>query len=93
MAPRRIYTRSNPDPDPLKVVEDPKRILRKKKSKIDSGIPLISRSVSLLKEGVISVDDLQFDIKFEHSLFRSKLDSYLSQIVFYQERSNTFMPS
>ena len=74
------------------MIEDPERILRKKKNKIDSSIPLISRSVSFPKEGVISVDDLQLDIKFEHSLFRSKSNSDLSQIIFYQEIFNTYIP-
>ena len=59
----------------------------------DTGIPLINRSISFPKEGVISVEDLEFDEKFEQSLFRSKSDSDLSQIVFYQERFNTFIPS
>ena len=45
------------------------------------------------KEGVISVDYLQFDIKFEKSLFRSKLDSNLTQIVFDQEIFHTFIPN
>ena len=95
MAPRRIYTRRNPNPDPdlPKVVEDPERILRNKKSNIDSGIPLTNRSMSLHEEGFISVDDLEFDLKFEHSIFRSKLDSNLSQIVFDQGRFNTFIPN
>ena len=74
------------------MVEDPEIILRKKRNKIDLGIPLISRSISLLKEGVISVDDLQFDMKFEHSLFTSNLNSDLSQIVFDRERFNTYIP-
>ena len=45
------------------------------------------------KEGVISVEDLEFDEKFELSLFRSKSDSYLNQIVFDLERINTFVPN
>ena len=95
MAPRTIYTRRNPDPDPNppKVVEDPERILRRKKRKVDSGIPLISRSVSFPKEGFISVDYLQFYMKFEQSLFKSKLDSDLVQIVFHHGIFNTFIPN
>ena len=95
MAPRRIYTRSNPNLDPNlpEVVEDPERILKNKKTKIDSGNPSINRSISFPEEGFISVDDLEFDLKFEHSLFRSESDSDLSQIVFDQGRFNTFIPS
>ena len=67
--------------------------MRKKKSKIDLGVPLMNRSISLPKEGVISVDDLQFDIKFEHSLFRSKSNSNLSHTIFYLEKFKSFIPS
>ena len=53
----------------------------------------LNRSVSLPKEGVISVEDLEFDKKFDLYLFKSKLDWYLSQIVFDIERFNTFIPT
>ena len=73
MAPKKIYTRKNHDPNQiLESVEDPEKLLRKKKIQVDAGIPLINRSISLPKEGVISFEDLEFDEKFELSLFRSK---------------------
>lgn len=59
------------------MVEDPKKLLRKKKSQNGIGISL-NRSVSLPKEGVISVEDLEFDEKFELYLF---------------ERFNIFIPT
>ena len=92
MAPKKIYTKKNLDPNPiLELVEDPEKLLRKKKAHNDIGISL-NRSTSLPKEGVISVEDFEFDEKFELSLFRSKSDSDLTQIVFDLERSNTFIP-
>jgi hypothetical protein len=93
MAPKKIYTRNNPDPTPiLELVEDPEKLLRKKKIQDDTGIPLINRSISLPKEGVISVEDLEFDEKFELSLFTSKSDSYSNQTIFDLEKFNTFVP-
>ena len=81
MAPKKIYTRKNHDPNPiLELVEDPEKLLRKKKARNGTSISL-NRSISLPKEGVISVEDLEFDEKFEQSLFKSKSDSYLNQIV------------
>ena len=80
---KKIYTRKNLDPNPIsKLVDDPKRLLRNKKIQVDIGIPLIDRSISLPKEGVISVEDLEFDEKFELSLFISKSNLDLNQIVF-----------
>lgn len=94
MAPKKIYTRKNPNPNPIpELVEDLEKLLRKKKIQVDNGIPLINISISLPKEGVISVEDLEFDEKFELSLFRSKSNSDLNQIVFYLERFNIFIPS
>ena len=60
MAPKKIYTRKNPHPNSIsELVEDPKRLLRKKKIQVDIGIPLIDRSISFPKEGVISVEYLE----------------------------------
>ena len=92
MAPKKIYTRKNPNPNPiLELVEDPEKLLRKKKVQNGTGISL-NTSISLPKEGVISVEDLEFDEKFELSLFKSKSESNLSQIVFDIEIFKTFVP-
>ena len=72
------------------MAEDLEKLLRKKKAQNDIGISL-NRSISFPKEGVISVEDLEFDEKFELSLFKSKSDSNLNQIVFDIERFNTFI--
>lgn len=82
MAPKKIYTRKNLDPNPIfELVQDPKKLLRRKKVQNDIGISL-NKSTSFPKEGVISVEELEFDENFELSLVRSKLDSNLTQIVF-----------
>ena len=66
-------------------------MLGKKKTHDDTSISL-NRSISLPKERVISVENLEFDEKLELSLFRSKSDSDLTQIFFDLERFNTFIP-
>ena len=60
---------------------------------METGISFLHRSISFPKEGVISVDDIQFDEKFELSLFESRVYSDLSQVVFDQEKFNSFIPS
>lgn len=74
------------------MVEDPERLLRKKKIQVDTSIPLIDRSIPLPKEGDISVEYLEFDENFEQSLVISKSDSDLNQIVFDLEIFNNFIP-
>ena len=94
MAHKNIYKRKNHDPNLIpELVEDPEKLLRKKKIQVDAGIPLINRSISFPKEGFISVEYLEFDEEFEQSLFISKSDSYLNQIVFDLERFHTFIAS
>ena len=82
IAPNNIYTRKNLDPNPnLEQVEDLEKLPRKMKIQVDAGIPLINRSISFPKEGVITFEYFEFDEKFELSLFISKSYSYLNQKV------------
>ena len=48
--------------------------------------------MSFPKGGVKIIDDLEFDIKFEQSLFRSKSKSDLTEIVFDKKKFQTFIP-
>ena len=54
--------------------------------------PLLTRSISLSEEVVETLDDLQFDFKFQHSLFRSKSDSYMSLVIVDIPTLLTFVP-
>ena len=74
------------------MVEGPEKLLRKKKAQNGTCISL-NRSVSLPKEGVISVEDLQFDVKFELYLFKSKSESNLDHTVFDIEIFKTLVPT
>jgi len=72
LAPKRThYTRANPDPNPATIVDDPKRILRKPK-----GVETQGSSIQLIQENSLpkelsSLEDIQFDLSFELSLFRT----------------------
>jgi len=82
MAPRNIYTQSHPDPNAPKVVNNPARLIRKKifiESQA-SNYPL-PRSNSLL-ESFITVEDIEFYLPFDHSLFRNKSESFAPKTVF-----------
>ena len=54
------------------------KILTKSTSKGGKETFQLPKSTSLLAEGVESIDELIFDLKFEHSLFKSKFEPDLS---------------
>jgi hypothetical protein len=84
LAPKNVYTRSHPNLEPATVVDDPKKLLRKKNILEGFGnhCPL-HRSNSFL-EKLVSIQDLEFDISFEKSLFRTKSDSFVSETMLDQ---------
>ena len=63
-----------------------------KKQLEESQPPILERTVSLETDSVKTIDDLKFDLKFEHSLFDSKSYSNLSEVVIDIPRLNTFIP-
>ena len=78
------YTISNPEPDPVDPVDDPEILFRRHRyqtPQIQSGLAPLVRSVSLPAK-LISLEDIPYDIKFELLLFKSKVETSLSDIVF-----------
>ena len=63
-----------------------------KKKLEESQPPILERIVSLETDSVKTIDDLKFDLKFKHSLFDSKSDSRLSEVVIDIPRLNTCIP-
>jgi len=51
---------------------DPEKLLHKREERAIDSFSFLDINLSLPKDGVKSIDDLDFDIKFEHILFRSK---------------------
>ena len=92
MVPKRIYTRANLDFNLPIAVENPERILRKSSSKVGKDTYQLYKSTSLLAKGVESIDEVTFDIKFEHSLFKSMFESDPSQIVLDPKIFNPITP-
>jgi len=92
LGPKRIYTRANLDPNPPITVENPKKIFRKSSSKVGKETYQLYKSTSLPPKGVESIDEVTFDLKFKHSLFKSKSESDLSQIVLDPKLFNPITP-
>ena len=58
LAPLRTrYTRQNPDPNPVKIVDSPKKLLGEIKKKNLSYSPLLTRSTSLSTEAMQIIPD------------------------------------
>jgi hypothetical protein len=81
MAPKRAYTRSHPDPEPVIEKDNPEQLL-KKKTIVEGSVrhnPL-QKSPSL-PEDLVSIKDLNFDIFFEQSMFKTKSDRFVAETV------------
>ena len=88
MAPKRIHTRIFLDPKPPKVVENPKRILRRGSIKVDKGIFHLQKSFYLPAKSVESIENISPDKETDQSLLRSKSTSELSQVTIGPEGLN-----
>ena len=82
------YTRKNPVPNLTKPIDDPENLLRERKKNNSPSSPLLKIYTYLSEEIVQTIEDLQF----EHSLFRSKSDSDLSQVIVDIPTLLTFIP-
>jgi hypothetical protein len=81
LAPKRAYNRSHPDPEPAIATDNPEQLLRKR--------TIVEGSIShsplqrspYFPEELVALQDLDFDILFEQSLFRTKSDSFVAETV------------
>jgi hypothetical protein len=67
-------------------VSDPEKIVHKRKEKPISPVLCLDRYLSFPKDGVTSIEDLDFDVKFEQTLFRTKSESCLNEVIFDKKR-------
>ena len=78
---KTYYTRSNSYPKPIFIVNNPNRIGKKKKQtkNLEAEVTLIT--VNSLPQELVSLQDIDFDQKFEHSLFKRKSENDLKTTV------------
>jgi hypothetical protein len=86
LAPKTIYTRENPVPNPTEPVYDLEKILCNTREKVPDPFYYLDKSMSLPKDDAQSIDDLEFDEFFEQTMFRSKSETNLDEIVFKHKR-------
>lgn len=93
MAHRGVYTRRNLDHNPPQILSSPEMLFRRRRrfpKKL--GVVHLWRPC-LVPKKVDYNDNIQFDIKFEQTLFRSKYESNVSDTIFDETRFKTFIPS
>jgi hypothetical protein len=84
VAPKRIHTRSHPDPDDIKVVDDPEKLIRKTSLAKSEGSSSPPPRGTSLPEKFVTIQDIQFDLPFHHSLFGTKSKSFVDETILYQ---------
>jgi hypothetical protein len=62
----------NHDPEPAVYVYDPEKLLHKRKERLTDPVCYLDKNLYLPKDEVKSIDDLDFDLLFEKTMFRSK---------------------
>jgi hypothetical protein len=67
-------------------VSDPEKLVHERKEKQIIPILCLDRYLSLPKDGVTSIEDLDFDVKFEQNLFKTKSESCLNEVIFEERR-------
>jgi hypothetical protein len=67
-------------------VSDPEKLVHKRKERPISPVFCLDKNLSLPKDGVKSIEDLDFDLKFEQTLFRTRSESSLNEIIFDEKR-------
>jgi len=60
---------------------------------LDHPFYYLDKNLSLPKDKVQSIDDLDFDILFKQTLFRSRSESYLNEIVFDEKKFQYLIPT
>jgi hypothetical protein len=84
--PKRNHSRSNLDPEATSHVSDPENLVCKRKENPVTPMFHPYRYLSLHKDGVTIIEYLYFDMKFEQSLFKTKYESRLREIIFDEKR-------
>ena len=67
LAPKKVYyTRSNPDPNPADIVDNPDQIGKNKKQTVSSETEVSLKRVDSLHKELVSLSDIEFDLNFEN---------------------------
>jgi hypothetical protein len=71
-------------------VSDPEKLVHKRKERKIGPIFCLDRYLSLPKDGLTSIEYLEFDVKFEQTLFITKSESCLNEVIFDEKKIPRF---
>jgi hypothetical protein len=83
----------NPDLEPTTSISDPEKFIHKIKERITDPVCYLDMNLSLPKYGVKSIDDLDFNLLLEQTLFRCRSESYLNEITFNEKKFQSLIPT
>jgi hypothetical protein len=82
LAPKKVYTRSHPDPEPAIVTDNPEQLLRKK-TVAEGSVSHTPFHKSLSFSGeLVTFQNPDFDTFSQQSLVRTRSDSFVTGIIF-----------
>jgi hypothetical protein len=67
-------------------VSDPEKLLHKRKEKTVESFSFLDINLSLPKDDLKSIGELDFDLKFQQTLFISRSESKLNEIIFDEKK-------
>jgi hypothetical protein len=86
MAHKKSHTRNNLDPEAAIAMSNLEKIVRKRKGNPVTSVLCPDQYLSLSKDEVTNIEDLEFDVIFEQSLFKTKSKSRLNETIFDEKR-------
>ena len=78
---KTYYTKSNPDPKPAVIVDNPDQIGKKKKQTVNLETEVPLRKANYLPKELVSLNDIDFDLKFKYSVFKTKFEIDLKNTI------------
>jgi hypothetical protein len=72
---------------------DLEKLLHKGKERVPNPLYYLDRNLCLPKDRVKSIEDLDFDLLFKQTLLRSRLESYLNEIIFSENKFQSLIPT
>lgn len=80
MAPKRIHMRDHPDLNPPNILYNPQKLIRKKSVMGSQGSNYPLPRANYFPESLLTIENIQFDLPFELSLFKTKCERFATEI-------------
>jgi len=79
MDPKIIHTRDHPDLNPPNILDNSQKLIRKKILMGSQGSNCPLPRANYFPESLLTIENIQFDLPFELSLFKIKCESFATE--------------